>query len=265
MRWLSTTTGVSCVPDGSVIVTGGASGIGEACVRRFARDNVPVVIADHNTEAGTALARELGADVRFIALDVRNEADVARFAADLPVAPKALVNCAGILQGAVRSGDMDIAAFDSILSVNLRGVLLVSRAVGARMQSAGRGVIVNIASIASLRPAPQPAYATAKAGLKMLTEIMAAEFGPKGVRVNAVAPGYTMTPMMARMIERGERDPSRAIEAAALRRFVEPAEVADGVHFLCGPAASAITGATLAIDCGWLVGSAYASWATAPD
>jgi NAD(P)-dependent dehydrogenase (short-subunit alcohol dehydrogenase family) len=234
-------------------------------VRRFAKSGAQVVIADRNADAGQALAIELGRSAQFIALDVSSEDQITRFAEDLPEAPIALVNCAGLLQGAVRSQDMKIAAWDAIISVNLRGVLLVSRALGARMQQAGRGAIVNIASIASFRPGPQPAYGAAKAALKMLTEIMAAELGPQGVRVNAVAPGYTMTPMMAGMIERGERDPSLAIEESALRRFVEPAEVADGVHFLCSPAASAITGTTLAIDCGWLVGSAYASWATAPE
>lgn len=224
-----------------------------------------MVIADINEGAGTALADELGGDTRFSHLDVSSEEQITQFAAYLPEAPVGLVNCAGLLQGAVRSETMESAAWDAIMTVNLRGVLLVSRAIGARMQQARRGAIVNIASIASFRPGPQPAYAAAKSGLKMLTEIMAAEYGPQGVRVNAVAPGYTMTPMMAGMIERKERDPSLAIEKSALRRFVEPAEVADGVHFLCSPAASAITGTTLAIDCGWLVGSAYASWATAPD
>jgi NAD(P)-dependent dehydrogenase (short-subunit alcohol dehydrogenase family) len=255
----------STVPEGCIVVTGGASGIGAACVRRFARDGAVVVIADRNAEAGAALAAELGGAVRFAPLDVGSEAAIMDFAAALPEVPTALINCAGLLQGAVRTEAMDIAAWDAIMSVNLRGVLLVSRALGARMQDAGRGAIVNIASIASFRPGPQPAYATAKAGLKMMTEIMAAEYGPQGVRVNAVAPGYTLTPMMAGMIERGERDPSQAIARSALRRFVEPAEVAEGVHFLCSPAASAITGATLAIDCGWLVGSAYAAYATAPE
>jgi NAD(P)-dependent dehydrogenase (short-subunit alcohol dehydrogenase family) len=255
----------SCVAERLVVVTGGASGIGAACVRRFVRAGADVVIADRNAEAGEALVAELGGAARFVLLDVGSENAITAFAADLPGAPVALVNCAGVLQGAVRTEAMDIAAWDTIMSVNLRGVLLVSRAVGARMQDAGRGSIVTIASIASFRPGPQPAYATAKAGLTMLTEIMAAEYGPKGVRVNAVAPGYTMTPMMAAMIERGERDPALAIARSALRRFVEPDEVAEGVYFLSSPAASAITGTTLAIECGWLVGSAYAAFATAPD
>lgn len=259
------TTGGSSVAEGLVIVTGGASGIGAACVRRFASTGAAVVIADRNVDAGEALAANLGAKVSFRELDVGSEEAIAGFVRGLAEVPAALVNCAGLLQGAVRSEAMETAAWDTIMAVNLRGVLLVSRAVGARMQDAGRGAIVNIASVTSFRPAPQPAYATAKAGLKMLTEIMAAEFGPRGVRVNAVAPGYTMTPMMANMIERGERDPALAIARSALRRFVEPDEVADGVHFLCSPAASAITGATLAIDCGWLAGSAYASWATVPE
>ena len=104
-----------------------------------------------------------------------------------------------------------------------------------------------------------------KSALKLLTEVMAAELGPQGVRVNAVAPGYTMTPAMKQRIERGERDPAKVISKSALRRFVEPKEIADAILFLCSPAASAITGVTLPIDCGWLVYSVYSSAAAQPD
>src|SRR5690606_27930786 len=106
-----------------------------------------------------------------------------------PVA--ALVNSAGILQGAVRAMDMEMAQYETIMQVNQRGALLCSRAFASPMASRGRGAIVNICSIAGLRPGPQPAYAMSKSGLKVLTEILAAELGPSGVRVNAVAPGYT--------------------------------------------------------------------------
>jgi NAD(P)-dependent dehydrogenase (short-subunit alcohol dehydrogenase family) len=103
-----------------------------------------------------------------------------------------------------------------------------------------------------------------KASLKMLTEILASEFGPQGVRVNAVAPGYTLTPAMQARIDRGERDPAAVIDKSALRRFVQPSEVADAVLFLCSERASAITGVTLPIDCGWLAYSAYSAYAAQP-
>ncbi|MGE0230810.1 MAG: SDR family oxidoreductase [Flavobacteriaceae bacterium] len=85
------------------------------------------------------------------------------------------------------------------------------------------------------------------------------------MRVNAVAPGYTMTPLMRRLVDEGKRDPALMIERAALGRFVEPAEVAEGIWFLCSDAARAITGVTLPIDCGWLVRSSYLPYATTPE
>ncbi len=252
------------------VVTGGASGIGAACVRKFAVEGWTVVVADIDEGKARAFAAELAAerrDVREAVLDVSSEASVSDFAAliarDFGHAD-ALVNSAGILQGATRITDMTLASYDAIQAVNVRGAMLVGRALGAQMMEVGSGSIVNLCSIASTRPSAQPAYATAKAGLKMLTEIMAAEFGPRGVRVNAVAPGYTMTPLMRSLVDEGRRDPALVVERSALGRFVEPEEIADGIWFLCSQAARSITGITMPIDCGWLVRSSYLSYATTP-
>lgn len=253
------------------VVTGGASGIGEACVRKFAAEGWRTVVADRNTQAGSAVAEALvtqGHDSRFLPLDVASEESVEKLVSRVrdefgPV--DSVVNSAGLLQGSVRLLRMDVASYDAIMNVNLRGAMLVGRAFGEIMCAAGGGAILNICSISSFRASAQPAYATSKAGLKMLTEIMAAEFGAAGVRVNAVAPGYTMTPLMAGLIAKGQRDPDAVIEKSALGRFVETAEVADGAYFLCSDAARAITGVTLPIDCGWLVGSAYRAYATQPE
>ncbi|MFO1142893.1 MAG: SDR family oxidoreductase [Amaricoccus sp.] len=247
------------------VITGGASGIGEAAARRFAGAGWRTVIVDLNAERGEAVAAELGAVFR--RLDVADEAAVEALAEDVtrdlgPVA--ALVNSAGLLQNATRVTTMPIAEFDRIVEVNVRGTLLVGRAFARRMAGVGEGAIVNLGSLTSFHAWPQPAYAVSKVSVKMLTEIMAAELGPQGVRVNAVAPGYTLTPAMKGRIERGERDPSKIIARSALRRFVQPAEVAEAIFFLCSPAAAAITGATLPVDAGWLVASVYASAAAQP-
>jgi NAD(P)-dependent dehydrogenase (short-subunit alcohol dehydrogenase family) len=132
------------------------------------------------------------------------------------------------------------------------------------MCAARRGAIVNLCSLTSFRPSGQVGYAVGKASLKMLTEVMAADFGPQGVRVNAVAPGYTLSPAMQARIDSGERDPDLVIKKSALGRFVMPAEVADAIHFLCSPQAAAITGVTLPIDCGWLATTAYQAYAAQP-
>ena len=106
-------------------------------------------------------------------------------------------------------------------------------------------MLVNLASLASFRPSGQPAYAMGKAAVRMMTEVLAAELGPSGVRVNAVAPGYVLTPAMQARIESGQRDPRLMVERSAFRRLVQPAEVAEAIFFLCSDAAAAITGVTL--------------------
>jgi NAD(P)-dependent dehydrogenase (short-subunit alcohol dehydrogenase family) len=248
------------------VVTGGASGIGEAAARGFDRAGWAVAIGDINLDRADAVAADLQAATAH-ALDAASEASIDAFVTGVygrHGRVDALVNSAGLLQNAVRTIDMRVDEFDRLFAVNVRGTMLMSRAIGAHMAAAGSGSIVNLCSLTSFRASAQPGYALGKAGLKMLTEIMAAELGSSGVRVNAVAPGYTMTPAMASRIERGERDPGKVIDKSALRRFVEPREVADAILFLVSDAASAITGATLPVDCGWLAYSAYTAHAAQP-
>jgi NAD(P)-dependent dehydrogenase (short-subunit alcohol dehydrogenase family) len=253
-----------------VVVTGGASGIGEATARRFGQGGYHVVVADVNSERGKAVAdeiRQADGSADFLSVDVSSESAVQRFAAEVIErhgVPDALVNSGGILQNAVRLLEANVEELDRLYDINVRGTLLVSRAFGAGMCEAGRGAIINLCSMTTYRPSAQIGYAIGKAGLKMLTEVMAAEWGPSGVRVNAVAPGYTLTPAMQARIDKGERDPNAVIEKSALKRFVKPSEVADTIFFLCSAEASAITGATLPIDCGWLVRSAYLAYASQP-
>ncbi|WP_449432413.1 SDR family NAD(P)-dependent oxidoreductase [Pseudomonas putida] len=253
------------------VVTGGASGIGEATAQRLARDNVRIVIGDVDEARGQAVAgalRDQGCEATFLRVDLSDEGDIRRFADTILQnhgVPDALVNSAGLLQNAVHVLDLDIAEFDRLHTVNVRGTLLVSRAFAGPMCEAGRGSIINLCSLTSFFPSAQVGYATGKASLKMLTEIMAADWGPKGVRVNAVAPGYTLTPAMQARIDAGERDPAAVIAKTPLGRFVAPQEVAETIAFLCSPAASAITGVTLPIDCGWLVGAAYRAFASQPN
>lgn len=248
------------------VVTGGASGIGEAAARRFAEAGWAVMIGDLNTTRGVAISGEIGAS--FQSLDVASEDAVKAFAAEAYRQfgrADALVNSAGLLQNPVRIADLDMAEFDRIHAVNVRGTLLMNRSFSTRMAEAGSGAIINLCSLTTFRPSGQVAYAMGKAALKMLTELMAAELGPRGVRVNAVAPGYTLTPAMQARIDKGERDPALVVDKSALRRFVAPREVADAILFLCSDAAAAITGVTLPIDAGWLATSAYLAYASQPQ
>lgn len=249
----------------AVVVTGGASGIGEATARRFAGGGWTVEIADRDADRGERIAAEIGATYQV--LDVSDAAAISAYAADVLArrwAVDAVVNSAGVLQNAIRVTDMDIAEYDRIHAINVRGTLLVNQAFGRAMTERGSGAIVNMGSLTTYRPSGQPAYAMGKASIKMMTEILAAEFGPRGVRVNAVAPGYVLTPAMQARIDSGQRDPKLIVEKAALRRFVQPADVGEAIWFLCSDAASAITGVTLPIDAGWLATSAYTAYAAVP-
>lgn len=252
--------------DRIALVTGGASGIGEAVLRRFAEAGWHTVSADIDEMRGAAIVdeiRQTGADSLFVRVDMAEEKEIAALAERFG-AVNALINSAGLLQNAVRVLDMEIAEFDRIQAVNVRGTLLAARHFGRAMCAKGSGSIVNLCSLTGIRPSAQPAYAMGKASLDMLTQILAAELGPYGVRVNAVAPGYTLTPAMQARIDTGARDPRRVTENSALGRFVAPREVADAILFLCSDMASAITGITLPIDCGWLAASAYKSYAAQP-
>ena len=248
------------------VVTGGASGIGESASRRFVEAGWTVAIGDRDEARGKVVADEIGAT--FHRLDVAVETEVEAFTEAIYGQfgrTDALVNSAGLLQNPVRLAELEMAEFDRIHNVNVRGTLLVNRSFSTRMAAAGSGAIINLCSLTTFRPSGQIAYALGKAALKMLTELMAAELGPQGVRVNAVAPGYTLTPAMRAKIDKGERDPRLVEEKSALRRFVRPQEVAEAILFLCSDAASAITGVTLPIDAGWLAASAYLSYASQPE
>jgi NAD(P)-dependent dehydrogenase (short-subunit alcohol dehydrogenase family) len=242
------------------VVTGGASGIGAACARQLAGEGDRVVIVDRDMAKATAVAAEFGG--RVYVADVGDEHNFEACAAAIehecgPV--DVLVNSAGIIQVPLRPHDLPMSVWDDIVRVDQRGTYVSCLAFARRMIERKRGTIVNIASIAGMRSMPLHAYAPAKAAVIAITECLAAEWGPSGVRVNAVSPGYTVTPALKNAIDRGERDVSSLTANAALRRLVEPAEIARVVGFLASDAASAMTGVNVPVDCGWLAGT---SWST---
>lgn len=242
------------------VVTGGASGIGAACARELAGSGDLVMVVDRDLAKAVEVAAELGGKA-YVA-DVGDEASVEACAEAIerecgPV--DVLVNSAGIIQVPVRPHDLPMPAWDDVVRVDQRGTYVACLAFARRMIARQRGSIVNIASIAGMRSMPLHAYAPAKAAVIAITECLAAEWGPSGVRVNAVSPGYTLTPTLKNAIDRGERDISALSANAALRRLVDPSEIGRVVAFLASDAASAITGANLPVDCGWLAGT---SWST---
>ena len=251
----------------TAVVIGGTSGIGRAIALRFAEDGWQVVIAGRDGARGEAAAQACKAAgapaARFIVTDVTDPTLVEALAQATDEhfgAPHAVVNCAGILQSGQKVLDQDLAEDEKMWRVNYRGTLLGCQVFGRLMSAAGRGALLNVGSLASFAPLSLPAYTPGKHAVKALTEILAAELGPHGVRVNAVAPGYTLSDGLMARIAKGERNPDAIKATTALRKFVEPRDVAEAALFLCSDRSASITGVTLPVDAGWLVQAPYAHY-----
>lgn len=247
------------------VVTGGASGIGEACCRVLAARGARVVVADVDEKGARNVAAAI--DGVPLALDVGSaescEAAAARCEAEVG-AVDVLVTSAGVIQRPLRPEALSLEDVDRVVAIDQRGTYLSCVAFGRRMANRGRGAIVTIASIAGMRSMPLHAYAPAKAAVISMTECLAAEWGGSGVRVNCVSPGYTLTPALQAAIEKGERDVSTLAANSALGRLVKPDEIARAVAFLASDEASAISGVNLPVDAGWLVAPSWHTYGGLP-
>lgn len=243
------------------IVIGGAGAIGAACSRILAREGFRVVVIDQARERAEEVCEAIGG-VAFEA-DLSNADDLERCRVEIAATTgpaSVLVNSAGVIQGPVRPNLLPNERWDQIVDVNQRGVFLSCVAFSRDMLRRKHGSIVNIASIAGMRSLPLHAYAPSKAAVISMTECLAAEWGPRGVRVNCVSPGFTRTLALQRAIDAGTTSPEPLIQDCALNRLVEPEEVAEAVGYLCSDRARAITGINLPVDCGWLVGSTWRAY-----
>jgi NAD(P)-dependent dehydrogenase (short-subunit alcohol dehydrogenase family) len=241
--------------DKVAIVTGGAHGMGEAEARLFAREGATVVVADTLAAEGKAVAADISAlqgRAGFVRTDVTSEADWRSLIAETIASfgrLDILVNNAGISGSAV--GDPDgLDGWEKLMSVNAASVFLGTRLAAAVMVPNGRGSIVNISSIMGFVGSAEshPGYAASKGAVRLYTKSAAAKYGPYGVRVNSVHPGY-MPPMLNATNAAGR---ASKIDATPLRRLGEPIEVAYGVLFLASDEASFVTGAELVIDGGYI-------------
>lgn len=249
------------------VVTGGGRGIGEATVRKFAGAGYAVAILDVNRARGEALAAGLGGgdqSARFYECDVADADIVAAVAdhveRDLGRA-SVLVTSAALIPNSESIMDMDLAAHDRMWRVNYHGTLHACRSFGKQMICGGGGAIVSVGSINCMLPLPLPAYNPGKVALARLMQLLAAELGRHGVRVNSVAPTYVMTPELQARIDSGQRDLGKIMDVHALDRLPVPADVADAIAFLCSPEARTITGVLLPVDSGWGVGVSYMTYA----
>jgi NAD(P)-dependent dehydrogenase (short-subunit alcohol dehydrogenase family) len=226
------------------VVVGAGSGIGREAARALAAQGAEVVCADRDVAA--AAATEAGAP---FALDVLDRDAVRRAASELGAVDVLVVTAATNVRK--RLLDYADAEFDRVVDLNLRASFDLVRAFGRPMAERGRGSIIGFSSIRAVTVEPgQGVYAASKAGLVQLLRTAAAELGPRGVRVNAIAPGVVETPLTTQI----RADP--AWEAAyasksALGRWAQPSELAGAVVYLASDAASFVTGSVLTVDGGW--------------
>lgn len=250
----------------TAVITGGASGIGEATARRLAADGYGIWILDADMSRAKTVAADItatGGQANAIETDVAETTaveDAARRIIESAGAPDVLVTSAGILHSAETLLDMDLAEHDRMWRVNYHGTVHACRAFGAPMLARGSGAIVTVGSINSFAALPLPAYCPGKTAILRLTEILAVELGRGGVRVNGVAPTYVLTPALQAKIDAGERDAAAIRASGALDMFVMPNHIADAVAFLCSPQAAAITGVMLPVDAGWCAATPYKSY-----
>lgn len=237
------------------VVTGGASGIGAATARALAEVDARVAIVDRDEASALAAARAISDDpARVIAVgcDIGDEAAVRDAAARVrrelgPV--YGLVNNAGFLRAGALE-DVSVADWNDVLTVNLTGQLLCAREFGRDMLAAGRGAIVHVASIAALHPQTHSgAYSASKAGVLLLSRQLAGEWGPRGVRSNAVCPGMIRTALSAKFYEVPGFEAARAAVTAS-RRVGEPSDIAEPCVFLLSDRAAYVNGTELLVDGG---------------
>jgi 3-hydroxybutyrate dehydrogenase len=236
------------------LVTGGASGIGRACAIRLAEAGAQVVVVDRDAEAAELVAERVGGAA--VAVDLTDLDAVDALDLDVDV----LVNNAG-LQHVAPLHEFPVDRFSYILRLMLEAPFRLVRGALPHMYEQQWGRIVNVSSVHGLRASPfKSAYVTAKHGLEGLSKVIALEGAEHGVTSNCVNPAYVRTPLVEGQIADQARTHGLSedevveqvmLAPAAIKRLIEPAEVADAVSWLCSPAAGSVTGTSLVMDGGW--------------
>jgi 3-hydroxybutyrate dehydrogenase len=236
------------------LVTGGGSGIGRACAMRLAEAGAEVVVVDRDAEAATTVAESAGGTA--VVLDLTDLDAIDALDLDVDI----LVNNAG-LQHVAPVHEFPADRFSYILRLMLEAPFRLIRGALPHMYADGWGRVVNISSVHGLRASPyKSAYVTAKHGLEGLSKVVALEGAGHGVTSNCVNPAYVRTPLVegqiagqakAHGLSEGEVVAQVMLAPAAIKRLIEPPEVAETVLYLCSPAATSITGTSLVMDGGW--------------
>ena len=205
--------------------------------------------------------------VRCFQVDVTDTSRLEAIAAeldDMGVVTDHLVTAAGIVQPIKDIEAFDRQYHDRLWEINYHGTYHSCRIWAAPMRKRGAGSVVVVSSVTSMRATPMLAYGPSKAALTALTASLAVTHTPYGVRINAVAPGFTLTEGLDEEFKSGQRDPSSILARVPMARFATPQEIAKSTAFLLSDDASAVTGITLPVDCGWLAGSHWRTFQPLP-
>jgi NAD(P)-dependent dehydrogenase (short-subunit alcohol dehydrogenase family) len=255
------TAGEGILQDKVALITGGGTGIGASIARTFSDAGARVIIAGRNAARLATVAAELGAQA--IVADVSDEASVVALFATIDAdagGPDILVNNAGVTGPVARAADMNLAAWDETMAINVRGTLLCIKHAVPRMRARGGGSIINVSSLMGLRGQPmRSAYTASKYAVLGITDAVAQEVGVDRIRVNALCPGAVNGELMQRVISARVAAEGKSADEiiranytdkASLRRWVEPEEVAAAALFLASPASASITGERIRVDAG---------------
>ena len=239
----------------TAIVTGSTKGIGLGIARAYVREGARVVVNSRSAADCASVARELGSAAVAVAADLSRSDEVRRLAkeslAALDGTVDILVNNAGQPRVAP-SESLPEADYRYTLDLNLNGCFVLTQEIVHGMLAAGRGTIIHVSSMNGSVPFPQRlAYCVSKAGLNMMTKVMAIEWAARGVRVNAIAPGYVQTEFITMLSARGILDAEKLARRTPMGRIGTPEEIGEVAGFLASPAASFITGEILTVDGGW--------------
>lgn len=250
--------------DKVTLITGGAAGIGKAIAERFLEEGAKVIICDVDQSAGKKVVEEFGGRLTFYAVDVSDRSAVQKWV-EAVISDfgriDVLVNNAGILRDnllvKVKDGElvkqMPEEDYDAVLAVNLKGVFNCTQAVAPFMIKQNAGVILNATSVVGLDGNfGQTNYVATKAGVIGMTKVWARELGRYNIRVNAVAPGFTLTEMVKQM---PQKILDGMVSQTPLGRMGEPRDIANAYLFLASDEASFISGVTLRVDGGIVVGT----------
>lgn len=241
-----------------VFITGGASGIGKDCAQQFGRQGAKIAIADWNHEQGTTIAEEFkqdGIDAKYYALDVRSYEEVKSAVSSVKADYGRIdiaVNSAGLGgKHPYKTAQHTIEDWDHVIAVNQTGLFYCMKEELAIMEEQGSGVVINIASIAGLRALPrQLAYVASKHAVVGMTKTAAIEYARKGIRVNAVCPVFTNTPLVEAMFEQKEELRDVLVKTIPVGRYGEVDDISNAILWLSDEASSFVTGLCLPIDGG---------------